>query len=606
MRESLKKPFFGRLWKVLLFTVLLVVGLAAAFDFYYDLNDDTTIKDIISGAYTGSPSGYSVQMLFPLSFCISLCYRAIPGVPWYGLFLCVCQFGAWVLIAWRATGLVKKQWQQFAALCFEMVIFLGLLIRQLVIVQYSVTCGICMATAIFLYLTGEEKGAPRQYLKQNIIPVLLVILAFMIRTEMCIMLLPFLLLAGFGKWMTQEKVFTVYHVKRYLYLIGAALLGMVAALAVDKLSITISSEHEAWKAFQSFFDERTSLYDFYGIPAYEENSDFFERIGLSRESYHLLENYNFSLDESMDEQLLEDMVEYQEKMAKTGNGLAITAGFVSKNSLSEAIWLYKEQLLHMKSGVYAYMLLAAYISFILLAGGRKKSGCYWKMALLLVIRSILWIYLFMVDRVLDRITCPLLVTEINVLLGWIIQESIQAKPDEKNFVSVKMQALGAYGLLSLCAILALYSNGKQTITEYEARECVNSRWESLIAYCRNHEDAYYVVDVYSSTSYEGVPYSEKIYENVDNSYRNFDICGGWLSKSPLMYEKLEKMQITELESALYTGKQAYFVAAPDKDLTWLVAYYAYKGKTVKPQRVDTIYDDGAECFAVYCLQSASQ
>ena len=29
MMESLKKLFLGRLWKVLLFTVLLVVGLAA-------------------------------------------------------------------------------------------------------------------------------------------------------------------------------------------------------------------------------------------------------------------------------------------------------------------------------------------------------------------------------------------------------------------------------------------------------------------------------------------------------------------------------------------------------------------------------------------------
>ncbi len=601
MMESLKKPFLGRLWKVLLFTVLLIVGLAAAFDFYYDLNDDTTIKDIISGAYTGSPSGYSVQMLFPLSFCISLCYRAIPGVPWYGLFLCVCQFGAWVLIAWRSTGLVKKQWQQFVALCFETIIFLGLLIRQLVIVQYSVTSGICMATAIFLYLTGEEKKSPGQYVKQNIVSILLVILAFMIRTEMCIMLLPFLLLAGFGEWMTQEKIFTVCNVKRYLYLIGAALLGMIAALAIDRLSIATSMEREEWQAFQNFFDERTSLYDFYGIPSYEEHVAFYQENGLSRESYTLLENYNFSLDESIDEHLLENMVQYQEKMAKTEQGLAITAGFISKNSLSEAIWLYKEQLLNMKSGVYAYILLAAYISFILLAGGRKKSGCYWKIILLLVIRSILWIYLFMVDRALDRITCPLLVTEINVLLGWIIKESIQAKPSAKNFVSVKMQALGAYGLLSLCALLALYSNGKKTTAEYEARERVNSRWESLIDYCMKHEDTYYVVDVYSSTSYEGVAYSEKIFDNVDNSYRNFDLCGGWLSKSPLMYEKLEKMQITDLESALYTGEQAYFVAAPDKDLTWLIDYYAYKGKVVELQRVDTIYDNGTECFVVYCL-----
>lgn len=602
MMESLKKLFASRLTKIVLFTTFLVVGLSVTYDFYYDLNDDTTIKDIISGAYTGKPSAYSVQMLFPLSFCISLCYRAIPGIPWYGLFLCVCQFGAWALIAWRVTGVVKKQWQQYMALCFEMVIYFGLLIRQLVIVQYSVTSGICMATAILLYLTGEEKELPRQNLKQNIASIFLVILSFMIRTEMCIMLLPFLVLSGFCKWMSNEKIFTVQNIKRYLYLIGTALIGMTVVLALDKLSIATSGESEAWQAFREFFDERTTLYDFYGIPSYEEHAAFYEMIGCSEESYSLLQNYNFSLDESIDEYLLENVVNYQEKMAKTGCGLAMTAGMISKNSLSEAIWLYKEQLIHAKSGVYAYMLLAAYISFVLLAGGRKNSGCYWKMALLLVIRSILWIYLFMVDRVLDRVTCPLLVAELMVLLGWIIQESIRVKPIAKNFVYVKLQAIGTYSLLAICAFLACVMNAQKLQSEYEARERINSRWESLLAYCAEHEDAYYAVDVYSSTSYEGISYSEKIYKNVDNSYRNFDICGGWLSKSPLMYEKLGKMQIETLEEALISKDNVYFVATPDKDLSWLVDYYAYKGKTVNPFKVDTIYDNGAECFAVYHLR----
>ena len=287
MMESLKKLFASRLTKIVLFTTFLVVGLSVTYDFYYDLNDDTTIKDIISGAYTGKPSAYSVQMLFPLSFCISLCYRAIPGIPWYGLFLCVCQFGAWALIAWRVTGVVKKQWQQYMALCFEMVIYFGLLIRQLVIVQYSVTSGICMATAILLYLTGEEKELPRQNLKQNIASIFLVILSFMIRTEMCIMLLPFLVLSGFCKWMSNEKIFTVQNIKRYLYLIGTALIGMTVVLALDKLSIATSEECEAWQAFREFFDERTTLYDFYGIPSYEEHAAFYEMIGCSEESYSL-------------------------------------------------------------------------------------------------------------------------------------------------------------------------------------------------------------------------------------------------------------------------------------------------------------------------------
>lgn len=601
MMEDLRKPVFSRLWKVALFMLLFVAGIAIAFDFYYDLNDDTTIKDIISGAYTGSPNGYSVQMLYPLSFVVSLLYKAIPGIPWYGLFLCICQFGAVALIAWRSTKLVKKQWMQIGALVFEALFAAGFLIRQFVMIQYSVTSGICMATAIFLFLTGEEKESPGRYLKQNLVPVLLVILSFMIRTEMCLMLLPFLLLAGFSKWMAQEKVFTVHNVKKYLYVLGAALFGMMIVFSMDKLSTVMAGNHDDWKSFQSFFDARTKLYDFYGIPSYEENQEFYQEIGLAREEYTLLENYNFSLDEEIDEHLLEKLVDYQEAHAGEGQALSKTAGFVSKKNLKEAVWLYKEQLLGMKSGVYAYLLLALYFSYILLASGRKKSGCYWKILLLMVIRSILWLYLFMVDRSLERITCPLLLAESMVLLGWIIGETTRKQESTEKFLMTKAQGAGVYILLAVCTAAAFVSNLQRTGTEYENRERINSRWESLITYCKEHTEAYYVIDVYSSTSYEGVFYSEKIFKNVDNSYRNFDICGGWLSKSPLMKEKLARSKISDLESALCAGERVYFVADGDKDLSWLIDYYAFKGQNIEPERVDTIYDGETPCFAVYRL-----
>lgn len=602
MMENLKRPAFRRLWKVLLFTGIIIAGLSAAFDFYYDLNDDTTIKDIISGTYTGSPSGYSIQMLYPLSFFISLFYRAIPEVPWYGLFLCACQFGAAALAAWRITGLVKKNWLQLAALAWEASLFLGFLIRQLVMVQYSVTSGICMATAIFLFITGKEAKSPTVYLKQNVIPIILVILSFMIRTELCVMLFPFLLLAGFAKWMAQEKIFTVNNAKRYFYVVGAALFGMAVMFAADKCSYAMAQAAEDWESFQRFFNARTDIYDFYGLPSYEANQQFYEEIGLARESYTLLENYNFSLDESIDEHLLETLVEFHKQHAGTEKGLSKTAGFISKKNLKEALWLYKEQLLGLKSGVYAYVLLAAYASYILLAGSRKRSGCYWKVSGLLVIRSILWLYLYMVDRYLERITVPLLLAELVVLLGWIVEETCRRQEDTRHQFAARLQAGGAYVLIGLCALTALFSNAERTRTEYADRERINSRWESLLSYCKEHEGDYYVVDVYSSTSYEGISYSEKIYKNVDNSYRNFDICGGWLAKSPLTQEKLMKSRIKDLESALYPEKKAYFIAACDRDVSWLAAYYDFKGQAVEPARVDTIYDGDTACFVVYQLQ----
>ena len=94
MIDSHTKGKISRLCGILIFTLVLVTVPAICFDYYYDLNDDTTIKDILSGAYTGVPNGYAIQMLYPLSWFIAILYKAVPQLPWYGLFLCV-SFEGW-------------------------------------------------------------------------------------------------------------------------------------------------------------------------------------------------------------------------------------------------------------------------------------------------------------------------------------------------------------------------------------------------------------------------------------------------------------------------------------------------------------------------------
>lgn len=63
-------------WIIALLTVALL-GIFAGinFDYYYDLNDDVLMKDILAGAYTGTPEGHNIQMLWLVSAGISLLYR---------------------------------------------------------------------------------------------------------------------------------------------------------------------------------------------------------------------------------------------------------------------------------------------------------------------------------------------------------------------------------------------------------------------------------------------------------------------------------------------------------------------------------------------------
>lgn len=632
MTDGHTKRKAGRVCGALVFTFLLVLFLAVKFDFYYDLNDDIMIKDILSGAYTGTPDGHCIQMLYPLSWILALFYKAIPIIPWYGLFLCVCQFFVFFVVAWRFMELCESLRTGILVVVAETVLVLGLFLREFVVIQYSVTSGVCMAGAVFLFMTTPHIAKVSLFIRKNLLPLVLVILSFMIRTEVCIMLLPFLFLAGLSKWGSEEKIFTETNFRKYLILIGMAFLGMAAAYSVDM----IAYGGEDWGSFRRFFDARTKLYDFYGLPSYDENRSFYASIGLSEESFALLENYNFALDDSIDTWRLESIVEYQEQLAAEGVRLHDTFGFVSKNSVQEALWLYKnqfrkdfkvveERILGVGNGLSILEILrlavaAAYLLYVFWwiflvrrCKGNKKVFALWNIMLLLVIRSILWMYLYMVDRVLTRVAVPLLMLEFVMLVGFAIGDMQVGKEDKdrtlKTRTATKIITGVIYTVCIVCAVLVWKGTMDSVQLEYDKRAMADKRWNVLMDYCRKNGQNYYVIDVYSSTSFDNASYSEKIFVNVNNSYKNFDICGGWAAKSPLTREKLGKMELKDIQNAL-CGKQqanktkAFFVAASGKDLNWLVAYYKKRGMDITTVCIDKIDTDDVEnLFEVYELRN---
>lgn len=68
-----------------LFLLLLLVFVGVRYDYYFDLNDDVLMKDILAGVYTGAPESRNIQMRWPISALISLLYRIAGTLPWYGI-----------------------------------------------------------------------------------------------------------------------------------------------------------------------------------------------------------------------------------------------------------------------------------------------------------------------------------------------------------------------------------------------------------------------------------------------------------------------------------------------------------------------------------------
>ena len=575
----------------LCFVIALGIFTACRFDYYYDLNDDVLMKDILSGAYTGTPEGHNIQMLWLVSAFISLFYRVAGGLPWYGLFLCGCHYGCLFLVLKRSLGFVKTFWGKLWLALAESLVFTGLFLTHLVYAQYTVTCTLLAGTAAFLFYTTDITLPAKEFIKKNIPAVLLVSLAYLIRSEMLALVLPMICVAGAAKWGSEKRIFTKEHAVKYLSVIGLILAGLL----IGQASHMLAYGSEEWRTFTEFFDNRTELYDFQEIPAYEENRDFYESVGLSESEQVLFENYNFGMDEEIDEELVGRLALYA--------GADKNAGEPFFTRLSESLAFYVYRLTH---GPYDtgsdypwnYVVILGYFMVFLLSLPKKEKspagyaknglGAAWKLAFLFAVRTALWMFILMRGRDPERITHSLYLMELCILAAMMMvswQQILYRKTKRL------WGLLAVLGFVMLAAMI-LPESVKASDVQQTQRAEANAPYKELYAYLSGEEnkDNFYLIDVYSS-----VGYSEKMFEGVDNSLDNYDIMGGWACKSPLQRKKLAAFGIDNMEQALKDKDNVYFVRMCTEDMEWLTDYYEGHDTPVEVRLVETV----ADIFEIY-------
>lgn len=487
---------------------------------HFATNDDTAIRDILSGAYTGTPSGHCIQLLYPLGALIAGLYGLIPGVPWFGALLFVFQWMSLAVISLclykaakrtetpkasddlkeaagkpdkadpgsgRAEPLLSKALPWFCGL----ITVLGALLfyRELVFVQYTTTAGLLMAAAISIALAGGS-GA---------LAASLAVISFNLRSEMMLFLLPFLGLALLYKLNKSKE-----SAKGAAGTIGALVLLMAVSIAGDSLAYG-SAE---WRQFRQLFDARTDIYDYYGVPAYEDSPDIYAKLGLSGTDYELLKNYNIDLSDKIDADTMTGLSEYAAK----------NRPLRPARQLYEAVYAYVYRFTHGQEAVYDLLALSLYVAIFITAVPGSKELAF---ALLTgALRTALWIFLLYRGRVPERITHPLYMAEL-IFLAMLL------------FAGKRRSRLR--GILPVIIIVGALINVTALSQEYGAALEKNSEWEAIRLYCEENSDNLYYMDVYST-----VAYTERIFGDVaggDPVFRNFDTAGGWRVKSPLTEQR---------------------------------------------------------------------
>lgn len=605
MEESKGLRKYGNYILVFAVMAVNVIAMAVCFDFYYDLNDDTMMKDIMSGVYSGMPDGHNMQTLYPLGALIALCYRLCRDIPWYGLFLCLCQFGCFWLIGARLCVLADRRADGKKSVCSKAILLLILLLFQwticlehLINIQYTITCAIMSATAIFLFQTSRDGLNTQRFVVNNIPSVILVIVSYQLRSEMLLLTLPFICLAGLYRMAEEKRMFAKESLCKYGAVIGLILAGMMLSSAVDYAAYNTAD----WKDFRAFFDARTTVYDFYPeLVTREEYREALNELGVTAAQQTLLRNYNFGLDDAIDTRMLTDMADYASRVLGGARDWAAIA--------HEQISFYIYRTFHGQDAPYNIIVLWAYAAVAAAGivtcsrdrmnharetvceqgterGVMRRYAFLWQLVLLAAARSVVWLFILMRGRDPVRITHPLYLVEFVLLLGLFVRMLCACKADAgKNGI---LRA-GAIFLVLLTGIMAgsLTDSVSKVREDQNYRKQVNADWHAIDVYCREHPQNFYFEDVYST-----VAFSQKIFGNADSGYANYDILGGWICKSPLYREKLRRFDIVSAGESLI-GKDNVYLIISDTEASeigtgWIVEYYDSQGVRVTVEETDRI------------------
>lgn len=589
-----------------------ILLMALCFDLYYDLNDDTMMKDIMSGIYSGTPDGHNMQTLYPLGAFIALCYRLCGQIPWYGLFLCLCQFGCFYLIGVRLCA-VAERFGVRGKLLFLAALLLfqwGVCLCHLVHIQYTITCAIMSATAIFLFLTTPGKLNTQQFVAKNIPSVLLVVAAYQLRTEMLLLTMPFICLAGLYRMAEEQKPFAKESLGKYGSVIGLIAAGMALSLTIDHAAYSGAE----WKAFRDFFDARTTIYDFYPeVITDGAYAGALSGLGVTAAQQALLDSncYNFGLDEAIDVQMLEQIAEY----AVHTLGAAKDWGSIARRQTV----FYCYRVLHGQDMPYNLMVLWAYMAVAAAGftacryhqanevreedsvlekeqGMARRYAFVWQLVLLAAVRSAIWMFILLRGRDPLRITDSLYLVEFALLSGLLVRMLCAGCYRAAVGRSRALWFAAALCVAFITGVMAVgvVRGAPKVREEQERRMQVNADWYEIDAYCRRRPQNFYFEDVYST-----VGFSQKIFGNTDNSYANYDILGGWICKSPLYREKLRRSGITSAGGALIGQDNVYLIISDrelsDRGTDWLTEYYLSQGADVMVEETDRIGERYVVC-----------
>ncbi|MCM1063922.1 MAG: hypothetical protein NC420_05495 [Eubacterium sp.] len=471
---------------------------------YFETNDDRCIAEILCGRMTGAPQARTIYVSYLLALPLSWLYRIMPKVPWFGLTLILFQILAYTAVLESIYSHCRKMWQIAAGTVFTgMALLLDL--YMLGRIQYTATAGLLAAAGYFCLLAHADtkSGWIRFFVLE--------LLAGMLRSNAMLMMQPMGFLTVGGVLMARQDV----PLRKRLALMGKALLPPVAVFLVISAVSAFVYRGSDWKAYMKFLDSQVELFDYEGLPPYDEVRDILEKYQVSETGYRAYADY-MMLDWILPPECAEELTAYVRER-EIPRDIAGVWEELRKQLFEESYWGWNRALAFLWAAVVILALLWRKMSLLFPAAGllAGKISC--------------WGFLVYQGRLPLRVSLPLLAGEMLLLSALILNCGAEMEPSGNR---KRMRDLGtAAFLLGMCVVGFL--SGKQqysyVLSTNNGQKIFMEGLREIRAYCDARPENRYVLDAISMSYYTGSALESEIYEKS-----NYIVSGNWYSNSPYL------------------------------------------------------------------------
>lgn len=525
--------------------------------FVYAIADDLIMRDIASGAFTGTPDGHLIFIQYALGWCISRLYLLNRNVDWYGFFMAGVLFLGLAAVLYRGLSAGKALRWKAAYVGLVLGIFGTGLIFHAAQFEWTISAAVLGSCALYLYVTEPEGAGKGQRLLEACVTWLFLVLTFCIRYDVFFMVMPGFGIAFLWRFFCRKD-------GRVQMRFRELALPAVVFLAAGLVTLMEQSAYQGteWEEFQRFQSARSQVYDYTGVPSYEVNPAFFEELGLNEHEVRNLRHYALYLVDGMDAELMEALSQESVRQSMEGSGL--------KAKLKAGVLLTMEQLTDseyftVSLPVLLFLLVALSLAF------RYRKKLLLPLMLFLGAEGVLWLGLGFLGRLPERVAFSMYLVLLLGLAGlcfqlWCCREELRTGGRSGKMVNTVVLAGMTIFLIGTAV------QWKVSCQANEEKLAMDESYQLFKEACKGETEKLFFIETYAAEPVGGA----RVTAHGDFRLNRCLTLGDWYTTSPLDAERFQALGIENVEMELLHNPEAYLVVRDVEDPGFYSSYFEQK------------------------------